>query len=287
MNTLELMNLVFYFLVTSIILYISNKYKLLLDYPTQRKNHLIPVPQIGGVILFFNLLLFFDYPFYILLLLFIAGILDDIFKLSYKYKFIFETVIAIYIVLTHKLTLFGFHNIFTNIFAIFWIIAFLNGLNMIDGLNGLSTGISIIYLSILKQPHLSLMYLPIYIFNFFGKLFMGESGILITGYLLIHSAMPIENDMVYLTLFFGYPFYEVVSSFIRRIISKTNPFLADRKHLHHVLPKKIGNLFLPLAYLLTFGFTLLPRNYISILIYATISLIIFSIQYKYIKNKTP
>ncbi|MBB6062833.1 UDP-GlcNAc:undecaprenyl-phosphate GlcNAc-1-phosphate transferase [Thermosipho japonicus] len=278
------MKLLAYFLITLVIYFFSKKYNILLDYPTERKNHHKPTPQIGGVILFTILLFFFDYPFLILFSLLLFGILDDMFKLSYKQKFVFEIIIALYIVFKYNITLFGMRNIFTNIFAIFWIIAFLNGLNMIDGLNGLSTGVSIIYLSMLSQFELALSYFPIYIFNFFGKLFMGESGILITGFILLSSALLIENDMVYLTIFFGYPFYEVVASFIRRVISKENPFLADRKHLHHILSKKMGNLFLPFSYLLTFLFASLPKSYMSIFYYLSISIILFLIHFGLIKK---
>ncbi|RDI90793.1 methicillin resistance protein [Thermosipho africanus Ob7] len=278
------MKLLAYFLITLVIYYISKKYNILLDYPTERKNHHKPTPQVGGVILFTILLFFFDYPFLVLFSLLLFGMLDDMFKLSYKQKFVFEIVIAIYIVYRYKLTLFGIHNIFTDIFATLWIVAFFNGLNMIDGLNGLSTGVSIIYLSMLSQFELALSYLPIYIFNFFGKLFMGESGILITGFILLSSAVSLENDMVYLTIFFGYPFYEVVASFIRRVISKENPFLADRKHLHHIFPQKMGNLFLPFSYLLTFLFASLPKSYMSILYYLSISIILFLIHFSLIKK---
>lgn len=160
------MRIIIYFLITILILLIAKKYKILLDYPNKRKNHNIPTPQIGGVILFTILSIYFNFPFLILLSLLIFGILDDMFKLSYKQKFTFEVLIAIYLVWKYPFTLFGYKNIFTDIFAIFWVVAFFNGFNMIDGFNGLSTGISIIYLSTLKNYNLALAYLPIFIFNF-------------------------------------------------------------------------------------------------------------------------
>ncbi|ANQ53617.1 glycosyl transferase [Thermosipho sp. 1063] len=279
------MNIIIYFLVTILVLIISKKLNLFMDYPTQRKNHTLPTPQIGGIILFILLAIYSKNSIFILLLLLLFGILDDMIKLSYKQKFVFEFLIAVYFVWKHKLTLFGYQNIFTDIFAIVWIVAFFNGINMIDGFNGLSTGVSIIYFSTIGKFDISLMYLPIFIFNFYGKLFMGESGVLITGYLLLSSILKMENEMVFLTIFFGYPFYEVVASFTRRILSKENPFIADRKHLHHILHEKMGSAFLGISYLLAYTFTLFPRNYVSIIYYLSISLFIFFIHFKLTKEK--
>ncbi|MBO8161413.1 MAG: undecaprenyl/decaprenyl-phosphate alpha-N-acetylglucosaminyl 1-phosphate transferase [Thermosipho sp. (in: Bacteria)] len=278
--------------VTFLVYYFSKRYKILLDYPDSRKNHHLPTPQIGGIILFISLLFLFRLNENILfslgiLLSFFFGIIDDAKNLSYKSKFLLESIIALIFVLNSNLTLFGYSGIFVKIFTFFWFLAIVNGFNMIDGLNGLSTGVLLIYSLFLKRYDLSFIYLPIYLFNLFGKFFMGESGTLLSSFLLITILSNSNGELVYLTLFFGYPAYEVVSSFIRRIISGKSPFLPDRKHLHHVFSERFGNVkFLIFAYIISSVFVLLSHKFYGVFIYIFICLFLFAFQRKFERSNS-
>lgn len=267
--------------------YFSKKYKILLDFPDARKNHHMPTPQIGGLILFISYFIFLNIhenPLFTLgvFLSFFFGLLDDVKKLSYKIKFLLDAIISLIFVLNSNLTLFGYSGFGVKIFAFFWFLAVANGFNMIDGLNGLSTGVFLIYSLFLKKFDLSFIYFPIFLFNIFGKLFMGESGTLLSAFILVSIASSQTNELVYLTLVFGYPAYEVLSSFLRRTISGKNPFLPDRGHLHHVFSEKFGSLkFLAFAYLLTSVFILLSHKFYGVFIYIFICIFIFIFQRKF------
>lgn len=284
----ENLKIIISFLVVILTYYFSKKFRILLDFPDVRKNHHIPTPQIGGLILFISYFIFLNIhenPLFTVgvFLSFFFGLLDDVKKLTYKVKFLLEAVIAFIFVSNTNLTLFGYKGIGVKIFAFFWFLAIVNGFNMIDGLNGLSTGVFLIYSLFLKRFDLTFIYLPIYLFNIFGKFFMGESGTLLSAFILVSIASTQHtNELVYLTLIFGYPAYEVLSSFLRRIMSGKNPFLPDRGHLHHILFEKFGYIkFLLFAYILTSTFVLLSHKFYGIFIYIFICLFLFVFQRKF------
>ena len=127
-----------------------------------------------------------------------------------------------------------------------------NGMNMIDGVNGLAgmSALSIILAisSILAfygglQLYISELFflmIPLTIFllfNFpFGKIFLGDAGAYWIGWILgvwiieIFAKFPINTWGALLILF--YPLYEVIFSFIRKVLCGKSPFLPDVNHLH-------------------------------------------------------
>ncbi|QTA37140.1 undecaprenyl/decaprenyl-phosphate alpha-N-acetylglucosaminyl 1-phosphate transferase [Thermosipho ferrireducens] len=213
---------------------------------------------------------------------FAAGFLDDMLHLTYKLKFFLGSVVAFIFVLQNDMTLFSFHGNLVYIITFFWFLAVTNGFNMVDGLNGLSTGIFIIYFLLTGNVTWIWTIFPVFLFNIYGKIFLGDSGTFFLSYMIIKFSTEISNDLLYLTIFFGYPSYEVASSFLRRIFSKKNPFLADRGHLHHVFTKKIGErLFLVMAYSLALFFGVLPHKFYSIIIYIGVCFFIYSFQRKF------
>jgi len=80
----------------------------------------------------------------------------------------------------------------------------------------------------------------IFLFNFFGKLFLGDSGsylvAFILGYLLINfSNTNQEVSPYFIACMLWYPAYENLFSIMRKIINKNSPTNADNKHLHQLL----------------------------------------------------
>lgn len=135
-----------------------------MDIPNERKIHKVPMPRLGGLAIYISFLL--GYILYgdinvqmtsILIgsfLLIIVGIFDDVKSVPAKYKFLVQIAAAAVVVLYGKLsftelTVFGlsfhFPMIVNNILAMFFIVAITNTINLIDGLDGLSSGISAIY----------------------------------------------------------------------------------------------------------------------------------------------
>ena len=182
------------------------------DKPIQKRSlHLKPVPKIGGLILFYNIIFINFYLIYanniyselnILILFssvvfFIVGYLDDYFDLTAFKKFLLITlsIIIIYFFNNKILLNFLYFSILNKtfylenisfIFTFFCIYLLINAFNMADGINGLSLSIFstwIIFLTFYsKNFDTSFIYLffPILIillfFNLKNKIFIGNSG---------------------------------------------------------------------------------------------------------------
>ena len=141
------------------------------------------------------------------------------------------------------------------IFFTFSILVVMNGMNFIDGMNGLcgfTSSVILIVLIFLSNTYyddqtikLSYMYLApmliFLIFNFpFGKLFFGDMGAYFYGYLIsiliINFFGRHENLLSWMAvLILFYPCMELLFSFIRKIKSNTNPFNPDNRHLHSII----------------------------------------------------
>ena len=86
---------------------------------------------------------------------------------------------------------------------------------------------------------------PITIFiilNYFNKTFLGNCGAYFLGFFLSYVVIKTYNiqniffsDEIVLIMF--YPVIDLIRLFFIRIINDKNPFLADRKHIHHILHK--------------------------------------------------
>lgn len=281
-----------FFILTPILLILllrtfSIKTKILLEYPDERKQHNQPVPLLGGLVLFISAMIFSalgliekelsrDICFY---LVFIIGILDDMFELRYYIKLIMQILVSILYVQSNIITAANNHVI--NIIATAaWFVVILNAFNLIDGINGLLIGLSIIYAAFTGNFWLILPLFVLLFFNMNEKTFMGDSGAFILAYIFISSnSANMPTQLGALIVFFGYPIYEIVSSFLRRILMKRNPFRADRYHLHYIGSEQFGlSAFLILAYSLTLGFILISSQKFNWLVYLGICIIIFIYQ---------
>lgn len=141
-----------------------------------------------------------------------------------------------------------------------WYVSLMNAINLVDGLDGLAGGIS--FIGALSLFGVCLVIAPstdvvlggflsvilagsVFGFLFFNwhpaKIFMGDSGSLLLGYLLattsiISSAKTSTVLAMGLPLVaLGLPLFEMTFSFLRRILTGSSPFKPDRRHLHHRL----------------------------------------------------
>ena len=196
----------------------------------------------------------------------ISGLLDDKYSISPKAKIAFQLAAGLMIALSGSQIEF-----FTNIIStkevvwlkylsipvtLFWICGITNTVNLIDGLDGLAAGVSLIsavslMCIALKMNHVAvaiiaaavggscLGFLP-YNFNP-AKIFMGDTGALYLGFML--SYISIQGVMKYATtlmifvpvLVLGVPVFDTAFAMIRRYISGKKIFDADKGHLHHRL----------------------------------------------------
>ena len=256
--------------IQGFLLYIFRKWKLFLDIPREdRKIHKEPTPRSGGFgILVTLVVVYFLYPITLLgkLLIFsiplvASSIWEDLKGSSYKTRFLFMFLTASLTVLgiNAVVTYFGFFSVpywVGVIFSIFALIGAINTYNIIDGLNGLSSGLAL--LGFLTYAYLSNFYgfddifhLAVYlippllgflIWNYpWGKIFLGDTGSYFLGYaigtfsilLAGKNGSPISPWSVLLVMF--YPIWETVFSIFRRLKERKNPFEPDKEHFHFLL----------------------------------------------------
>ncbi|MCH5226490.1 MAG: undecaprenyl/decaprenyl-phosphate alpha-N-acetylglucosaminyl 1-phosphate transferase [Muribaculaceae bacterium] len=217
-------------------------------------------------------------PFYFMicavLLMFLVGIADDLIGVKYKAKFVVQILSSILIVFSgvYIQSFFGFlwiehiYDWIGWIVTAFMVVFVVNAINLIDGIDGLASGLStvaFVFYSIVffsaGQYSYSLLsaaaagtLLPFFYYNVFGqakkqkKIFMGDTGALTTGMILIFCAIamlhlgdvPIAMD--YNPVILGIspliiPLFDVVRVYIHRVIRHHNPFLPDKSHIHHKL----------------------------------------------------
>lgn len=258
---------------------LARRYKFM-DQPEARKVHTIPKPCLGGAAIYtsFTLtcLLFLPkgLPLFTVLgggtIFFILGLIDDRLKLSPRVKFLVELAVAIAVVLIGIQHGFLLRNPFGSIggtsfliwlgvpFSVLWIVGIANAVNLIDGLDGLASGIILIACAVLTgsaifNPVISLNpMLPIAFGSILGyiryniypsKTIMGDSGSLFLGYVIaiiaLSSYVKIDHSIFFslippaMALFV--PIFDTFIAILRRRINGNGIFSPDKNHLHHCL----------------------------------------------------
>jgi UDP-GlcNAc:undecaprenyl-phosphate GlcNAc-1-phosphate transferase len=261
---------------------LSPKHKII-SHPTQRSLHGEAITTGGGLVFaFVHIILLLISIFGIKnhsiniaiikictggALILILGYFDDKYTLKPITKLTSQIIItSLIVMLGYKITLLTnpFGEAFTlGYFAvpitILWYIFVMNAMNLIDGLDGLACGISIIsFIILLIYSYYSknffvfinsiymIIGLSIFLtYNFpKAKLFMGDSGSLFIGYILASLSIA-GNEVQFkgLTTFtlvvpatvLFIPIFDTIFTIIRRFINKQPIFMADKKHLHHKL----------------------------------------------------
>lgn len=268
------------FLLIPIAIRLGHKYNLL-DIPGEHKRHKKPTPILGGIVLFAStwttiLFIKFIYPqafaelsasiFYILggsLIITLVGFSDDLSPLSAWFKLLAQTAAALLLYwggIQFELinTPFGVLEVgnYSLIITIIWVLAITNAINLIDGLDGLASGVSLIgavsllIIGILHNLGINIIFLLtligfLSVFLFYNKypakIFLGDSGSMQIGYYfaVFSLTFPLKSyatAALYVPLLvLGVPLIEMISSFVRRLISGKNIMKADRRHLFHYL----------------------------------------------------
>jgi len=227
------------------------------------------IPLSGGFV-FFLILVFFlpeNYQYFTILIFFIflTGLLSDLDILhSPFFRIIFQTIIiVVYLFLfdnfVSSIRIDFFDNLL-NIFFIklfftsFCILVLINGTNFIDGVNTLVVGYfilvasNVLYLTEVKNLDLDILLVStcltclvvIYIFNFFGKIYLGDGGAYLISFVAGVTLIKFSNDNYivspyYIVALLWYPAYENLFSIIRKKISKKTPSTPDNEHLHQFI----------------------------------------------------
>lgn len=265
------------FLLTILIMPLNLKicHKLnLIDKPDERKVHK-DLKYRGGGLTIYILFFFFMLFIYIKtqqiemlgiivasLLLFLVGLYDDKYDMPAKLKFILQsasaTIVYLFGVQITKITIFGFDFYFNTwvslIITVFWIVLLINAINIIDGLDGLASGITIIILFTLMiftddfYTKLICVFLIGSLFgflkyNFFpSKIFLGDSGSMFLGFMIaVLSIFGLGKTVVGISTILvmcSFPLLDLCIAFARRFLQHKPIFSADKEHIHHNFLKR-------------------------------------------------
>lgn len=268
----------------------------LYDIPNQRKVHKNPIPRLGGISFLPSMLIatiiallawsytndgkkieISPWTIYFALGLFIIyaiGLIDDVFGVSAKKKFLVQIFVSSLppIAWLYINNFYGFLGIEQVSFwvgaplTVFILVFIMNAINLIDGIDGLSAGLSLIALvgffycffsegiwiySILIAGLIGVL-IPFLYYNVFGdaekgqKIFMGDSGSLTIGYilgvLLVKFCMvnphiaAYRKESIFLSItLLIVPIFDVCRVIIVRLIHKQGIFRPDKNHIHHKL----------------------------------------------------
>ena len=261
-------------LINKFIIQISSKYGLI-DTPNYRSMHKNPIPRGGGIAIFSAFFIgfflaenFFSFSLNIgtlatIAFVIIAGVIDDIFGTSSKFKLLLIFVAANLLFL-NGFSLETLGVVFGNEivlgvvsgYLIFVVatIGFTNAMNLIDGLDGLSSIVSIIILGAFAWMGFKLDDLFLFwtsalaissicgflVLNWHpAKIFMGDSGSLTIGFLIVILAVYAISigrmTPASVLLIAAVPILDTLIVMIRRLRKGLNPFSPDKTHIHHLL----------------------------------------------------
>jgi len=261
------------FFISTVIIYIFNKNNILIDKISsskhknlQENNKNLP-PLCGGIIILICSVLFFK-DFFIVtlfgLFFLVIGIFSDTNKISSPLiRILSQFIISFLFVILSNSNIFDLRvdilnyfleiKIISILFTVFCILILINGSNFLDGLNTLVLGyyiltcIILIYVSnnfnLNINPNISLLIISLfvlYIFNFFGKVYLGDSGAYLIGFFLSFFVIDfsLKNTLVspyFICFLLWYPAFENLFSILRRMTSKSRIDSADKQHLHHLI----------------------------------------------------
>ncbi|GEK91060.1 undecaprenyl-phosphate alpha-N-acetylglucosaminyl 1-phosphate transferase [Alkalibacterium kapii] len=249
------------------------------DVPNKRRVNKETMPSMGGLAIyltfFFSLFvlqpvqLSISVPIFLgATIVLLTGIVDDIKEISPKAKMLGLIIAAVVIVLMNDLTVVQvsvpfMEDIFLPTWigfplTIFWILAITNSINLIDGLDGLASGVSIIALTtmgiigvfflesasfvtsiiIFTLVGAIIGFLP---YNFFpARIYLGDTGALFLGFMISVMSLYGLKNVTLITLIIpivilGIPITDTVYAMLRRKLNKMPMSSADRHHMHHRL----------------------------------------------------
>lgn len=288
-----------------VVSYVAKKFKLL-DTPNERKIHKKPIPRIGGIMIFIAFIItaliykkmtpqlkllhqsFSELGFILsATAAFLLGLADDLFGVKAFKKLVLQFAIGFAIafsgLIINDITVLGMHisfGMFAYPLTAIWVVALLNAVNLIDGMDGLASGIIMISLaftfaiSIFEANYfvtgvsgiLIGSILGFYIFNFPpAKIFMGDSGSYFLGCMYAMIAMmgmkktSMAIMMAIPLVLLLIPLADVIYIVVRRTKRNGSIFNADKNHIHHRL--------------LSLGFSAMQINFLIYLVCTVFGLI--------------
>lgn len=252
----------------------------------KRGSHNGAVPTLGGVAIFSGIVIAasiftpeavvqqYRYVLAAMVILFFTGVKDDMIGIDPKKKLLAQIVVALIMILLADIRITTFHGFLgihdipywlSLVFTVFVYLVIINGFNLIDGIDGLSSGVAILSSSVFGvlfilaggydyafQAFILVGALAAFFrFNVFSqknKIFLGDTGSLTIGFLMaliaitflecdrlggLHrslSSIPVMALGILIV-----PLFDTARVFVIRTLRGESPFKADRKHIHHRL----------------------------------------------------
>lgn len=258
--------------------------------PNKRTSHIGEIPNIGGLDICFSFLLcylLFDVSDTMLrqsqflligmLVITMIGFTDDILDLSPLSKLLGEALAGIALIgfadirLSHLHGFLGIGEIgivSSYLLSFFVLAVIVNALNLIDGIDGLASGLGImycicfgVYFQHCNNPNWAVLAYSMagalavfFMYNVFGrskrKIFMGDSGSLLLGYLLtafvfrfcelnaynaVQETLHCDAAPAVVLCILSVPLFDTLRVMVTRIKHHKSPFLPDRNHIHHLM----------------------------------------------------
>jgi UDP-GlcNAc:undecaprenyl-phosphate GlcNAc-1-phosphate transferase len=246
----------------------------IVDKPDRRRINTTTIPRMGGVIIFvvIMLLIFSFFPdlnsirllIVSALLISVCGTLDDILTTKWHVKFLFIFIAALFLI-TYFSPSFSSLKIFgitlpsplDYIVLCVFMVGVINSVNLLDGLDGLASGFSLLVFSMffvlasILQDELLMVSMAALTGTLLGflnynahpaKIFLGDTGSLLLGFFLLFSSVSISNklypdelDLTFAIIVLGVPIIDTLKVMLTRVIKRKNPFHPDKTHIHHVI----------------------------------------------------
>ena len=260
--------------------------KNIVDNPDARKLQRTPVPVLGGVAVFFGVVIAIGcmssvvdcsgLPVVIMAMMAMlyTGTMDDILSLSPGLRFVIEIVVVLLLIFVGGYCIDDFHGLWNIGRFSYWCavpltvvaaVGIINAINLVDGVNGLSSGYCIMAclifgtlfflageapMTILAAVSVGAL-IPFFLHNVVGKtskMFFGDGGTLVMGVVMSVCVIAIlqngsrvaayVNPNVGLVPFtlavLSVPVFDTLRVMSTRILKGTSPFRPDKTHLHHM-----------------------------------------------------
>ena len=257
--------------------------------PNKRTSHEGVIPNIGGINIFISFLLtvfLFSYgiiselQFQIvgIFIILIVGFVDDLIDVKPLWKLMGELSSAFFLIVVSDVRLTNLHGFLgvtelslavSYLLSFFVFIVIMNSLNLIDGVDGLASGLGIlysvffaVYFHITGEINLAISayamvgsLVVFFLYNVFGgkrKIFMGDSGSLLLGYMIAYYVFEFCNLNISKSIAPEYvmsaapavaicvlsvPLFDTLRVMSTRIKKQVSPFHPDKNHIHHLLLK--------------------------------------------------
>ena len=260
--------------------------KNIVDNPDARKLQRNPVPVMGGIAVFFGIVIglcssqamFNSASTFMLisamLVMLYVGTIDDIINLSPGIRFLIEIIVIAWLMYASSSSISSFWGLWgvnaipewlSYALTIFAAVGIINAINLIDGVNGLSSGYCFMssvlfaaYFYITGNQIMTTLALsaagaiiPFFLHNVFGqssKMFIGDGGTLVIGTMMAMFVMNILDRQADCTelvskgvglipfslAVMSIPVFDTLRVMSTRILNKKSPFNPDKTHLHHM-----------------------------------------------------